>query len=82
MSSSTETIPIRAREESDQVLKDHRATPLKLAGVLDEYKSFDVTPVIGREFPDAQLTDWLDAPNADDLLRDLAITSMFPNFAS
>ncbi|KXT17283.1 hypothetical protein AC579_519 [Pseudocercospora musae] len=74
MSSTTETIPVRAREQSDQVLQDHRATPLKLAGVLDDYKSFDVTPVIGREFPEAQLTDWLDAPNSDELLRDLAIT--------
>lgn len=50
-------------------------TPLKLKGLLDQYKSFDVTPVIGREFPDANLADWLRAPNSDDLLRDLAITS-------
>lgn len=51
--------------------------PLKLAGVLDEFKSFDVTPVIGREFPDAQLVDWLSAPNSDTLIRDLAITSTY-----
>ncbi|KAH8552426.1 hypothetical protein BGW37DRAFT_550631 [Umbelopsis sp. PMI_123] len=48
--------------------------PLKLKGVLDQFKSFDVTPVIGKEFPDAQLTDWLAADNADDLIRDLGIT--------
>ncbi len=63
----------------------HRATnrnallnaPLKLTHLLDEFKSFDVTPVIGTEFPDVQLTDWLRAPNSDALLRDLAITSKY-----
>ena len=49
--------------------------PLKLAGVLNQYKSFEVTPVVGREYPEASLKEWLDAPNADALLRDLAITS-------
>lgn len=49
--------------------------PLKLNGVLDQFKSFDVTPVIGKEFPEASLADWLRAPNSDDLIRDLAITS-------
>jgi len=51
--------------------------PLDLEGVLDEFKSFDVTPIIGREFPDAQIVDWLNAPNADALIRDLAITSTY-----
>lgn len=49
--------------------------PLKLSGALEGYESFDVTPTIGREFPNAKLADWLEAPNADDLIRDLAITS-------
>jgi hypothetical protein len=49
--------------------------PLKLSGALDSYESFDVTPVIGREFPTANLAEWLNAPNSDELLRDLAITS-------
>lgn len=49
--------------------------PLKTTGVLDAYESFDVTPVIGREFPTANVVEWLRAPNADELLRDLAITS-------
>lgn len=49
--------------------------PLKLSGALDSYESFDVTPIIGREFPKANLVEWLDAPNADELIRDLAITS-------
>jgi len=48
--------------------------PLEYRGKLDEFDSFDVTPVIGREFPDAKLVDWLRAPNSDELLRDLAVT--------
>lgn len=49
--------------------------PLKLSGALDGFKSFDVTPVIGREFVDVNLKEWLRAPNSDELLKDLAITS-------
>jgi alpha-ketoglutarate-dependent taurine dioxygenase len=48
--------------------------PLQLKGVLDQFKSFDVTPILGREFQDVNLLEWLRAPNSDDLLRDLAIT--------
>jgi hypothetical protein len=44
--------------------------PLKYSGSLDQYTSFDVTPVIGREFADVQLTDIL---NDDAKIRDLAI---------
>lgn len=49
--------------------------PLQLKGVLNDFKSFDVTPVIGREFSEAKLAEWLRAPNSDELIRDLAITS-------
>lgn len=49
--------------------------PLKQTGVLDAYEYFDSTPVIGREFPTASLVEWLNAPNSDELIRDLAITS-------
>ena len=49
--------------------------PLQLTGALDQFKSFDVTPVIGKEFQDVDLSAWLRAPNSDELLRDLAITS-------
>jgi len=43
---------------------------LKSTGTLDQYKSFDVTNVIGREFPELQLSDIL---NDDAKIRDLAI---------
>jgi hypothetical protein len=49
--------------------------PLKLSGVLDHFKSFEVTPVVGREYPEANLKEWLESPDSDALLRDLAITS-------
>lgn len=45
--------------------------PMLYSGSLDEYKSFDVTQVIGREFPELQLSEIL---NDDTNLRDLAIT--------
>lgn len=60
--------PIRSKAEHKQ--------PLKLSGALEPFESFDVTPVIGREFPKANLVEWLDAENSDELIRDLAITSM------
>lgn len=64
----------------DQVLPelrtDHRE-PLKLSGALDKYEHFDVTPIIGREFVDVDLAEFLSAPNSDELLRDLAITGLF-----
>jgi hypothetical protein len=38
------------------------------------FQHFDVTPVIGREFSETlQLKDLLDAPNSDELIRDLAV---------
>ncbi|KAH7325717.1 hypothetical protein B0I35DRAFT_405075 [Stachybotrys elegans] len=48
--------------------------PLKLSGVLDKYESFDVTPIIGREFVDVSVAQLLRDPNSDALIRDLAIT--------
>ncbi|KAG8161572.1 hypothetical protein KVR01_008559 [Diaporthe batatas] len=52
---------------------NHRE-PLNLGGALDQFKSFDVTPVIGREFIDVDLAEWLRAPNSDELIRDLGTT--------
>ena len=49
--------------------------PLSLSGALGDVDFKDITPAIGREFPKADLTEWLSAPNSDELLRDLAITS-------
>lgn len=53
--------------------------PLKLSGVLDGFEHDDVTPLIGREYPKVNIVDdLLNASNADELLRDVAITSELP----
>lgn len=44
--------------------------PLEYSGSLDHYDSFDVTSVIGREFPKLQLSEIL---HDDQKIRDLAI---------
>jgi hypothetical protein len=49
-------------------------TPPKYSGSLDQYTSFDVTKVIGREFPDLQISDILED---DAKIRDLAITGTY-----
>jgi hypothetical protein len=63
------------KESSDTAAQGNHREPLKLSGALDQFESFDVTPIIGREFVDVNLADWIKAPNSDELLRDLAITS-------
>ncbi|KAH7381437.1 hypothetical protein DE146DRAFT_637174 [Phaeosphaeria sp. MPI-PUGE-AT-0046c] len=52
------------------------AIPLKKIGALDDkFKFEETTPVIGREYPELNLVkDVLNAFNADELIRDLAIT--------
>jgi hypothetical protein len=73
--SITETaVPAVHIVEGKLPLKGTERVPLKLDGALDAFESFDVTPIIGREFPNASLKDFLRAPNSDELLRDLAIT--------
>lgn len=52
-------------------------TPLKDSGALAQHpqaKSVDLTPVIGRSYPELNLVEVLKAENSDELLRDLAIT--------
>lgn len=64
---TTHALPIHTKQQFPQ--------PVKASGALSDHESRDITPVIGREFPKAKLVDWLNAPNADELIRDLAITS-------
>lgn len=47
--------------------------PLKLSGALNEFKYEDTTPVIGREFFNANIVD--DIMTSEERIRDLAITS-------
>jgi hypothetical protein len=61
--------------------KAKKSEPLIKSGVLDGAFEFeDITPSLGREYPKANIVDdLLNAPNADDLIRDLAITSKSPS---
>lgn len=50
--------------------------PLQLTGALDGFRYEETTPAIGREYTSVNIVDdILNAENADDKLRDLAITS-------
>jgi hypothetical protein len=51
-----------------------RRERLKNSGSIDYLAYVDVTPIIGREYPTAKIKDILNAPNAEQQLRDLAIT--------
>ncbi|KAF3766927.1 taurine catabolism dioxygenase [Cryphonectria parasitica EP155] len=73
MAPSAVDTPIEGPVSSKSVFTEF-PEPLKLSRALDAYESFEVTPVIGKEFPKASLVEWLNAPNSDELLRDLAIT--------
>lgn len=51
-----------------------RRAPLTKGSSIDHLEYVDVTPVIGREYPTARIKDILAADNAEEQLRDLAIT--------
>ncbi|OIW32671.1 putative alpha-ketoglutarate-dependent taurine dioxygenase [Coniochaeta ligniaria NRRL 30616] len=72
-SNDTKVASQPASQELPKLETGHKE-PLKLSGALDHLESFDVTPVIGREYVNANLVELLNAPNSDDLIRDLAIT--------
>lgn len=58
--------------DSDIVSKN--VEPMTYNGSFESYEHFDSTPVIGREFAEGlQLSEILAAPNADELIRDLAV---------
>jgi len=66
-----------AIEVQPEALPSKFPKPLKATGSLDKYESIDITPVVGTEYPTIKLVDLIKAPNADELLRDLAIKSSF-----
>lgn len=48
--------------------------PFKNTGTLDAFKQVHITPCLGSEFRDVDVSEWLEAPNSDDMLRDLTLT--------
>ncbi|CRL25909.1 Taurine catabolism dioxygenase TauD/TfdA [Penicillium camemberti] len=62
-SAVTETAPTVVPIVEDKItLTGLAREPIKSNGSLDSFESFDVTPIIGREFPNANLKDFL--PNS------------------
>ncbi|PYH93835.1 alpha-ketoglutarate-dependent sulfonate dioxygenase [Aspergillus ellipticus CBS 707.79] len=47
--------------------------PFPNTGSLDGHKLVHLTPAIGSEFRDVDVTAWLREPNSDDILRDLSL---------
>lgn len=65
-------VPAHLKQTSgvDAATQSGLSGPLKYSGSLDSYDHFDVTAVIGREFPKLQLNEIL----SDDIkIRDLAV---------
>lgn len=48
-------------------------SPMKYSGSLDHLSYIDVTPIIGREYTHAKISDILSASNSSTQLRDLAV---------
>jgi hypothetical protein len=69
--SSTPPLSIRGGNEKARP----RATKLfTYSGSLDSYEQNDSTTTIGREIPGLQIKKILSSPDADTMIRDLAIT--------
>ena len=69
------TIPIQVAAPSQST--DYYI-PLRLSGALDHLEQNDLTPGIGTQFENINLTEILHSPCCDQMVRDLAITSEFP----
>ena len=69
----------RLLESDNMVARESYPSPLQRSGTLDNTFAFEeATPVIGREYPTINIVDdILNASNADELIRDLAITSQY-----
>ena len=67
------------RDDIKATSKVNHREPLKVSGVLPT-NYFEVTPVIGREYPDVQLSQLMNSPQRDAYLRDLAITGRWKAF--
>jgi hypothetical protein len=75
--SNTATITQQAERIVPLSVEAKYPEPLQPSGALDKFTFEESTPVIGREYPKVNLVDdIINAPNADELIRDLAITSM------
>jgi hypothetical protein len=51
---------------------------MKVSGLLNSHIHVENTPIIGREYPDVQISDLMASPKRDEYIRDLAITGIVP----
>ena len=79
MATQTQTL---SRAVGSLSLSGSSVAPLEPSGVLDQYEPVDLTPVLGRQFDNVQLKALLEAPNSDELIKELAITSVSLTFSS
>ncbi|KZT13170.1 taurine catabolism dioxygenase [Laetiporus sulphureus 93-53] len=71
--SSTQTTTLAESQTPGSLSVRTSTVPLIPTGALDKYEYVDLTSVLGREYPNVQLSDLLNAENADELIRELAI---------
>lgn len=76
MAPSVAAEPMRGDEIQSPMKVASRANykePLKVSGALPS-NFFEVTSIIGREYPDVQISELMSSPRRDEYIRDLAIT--------
>lgn len=64
---------VRVKKTGESQSASRLSGPLTYSGSLDSYEHFDVTAVLGREFPQLQVSEIL---HDDTKIRDLAILGM------
>lgn len=74
------TVPVNYSINTHGVKSQLMKKPLETSGALDHFECFDVTPVIGREYPTLNVVELMESPNANELLKELAYISMFQHF--
>lgn len=68
-------IPVNSlKAENGAAAGGLKRKPVEATGVLDNFKHYELTPILGRVYPEVDLVELLDAPNSDELIRELALT--------
>jgi hypothetical protein len=50
-----------------------RYPPFPYSGILDKYESVEITPCMGTQFKNLDLAEFLELPNSEDGIKDLAL---------
>ncbi len=74
---ATTAIPIHPSKQAATSAKPW----VKATGALDQHEHIEITPVIGREYPHVNLVSLLQAPNSEELLRELSLISNVSPFS-